>query len=98
MSCVVAARCAVQSLRFYLQVVLSAAAGGLGTYLSVILVPIVIGAIVSLDKAATGIALLWGVSSFTAVTGARAVSLYLGERLALDWRRALTRRVRGVSV
>ena len=41
----------------------------------------------------TGILFAWALPLFTALSLGLAISLYYGEALALDWRRALTRRV-----
>ena len=87
-----------QAWRFYLQVLLASLAGGLTTFLSIIVVPQLTGAVIALDKVSTGITLVWGMASYTAVSLGLSLSLYLGERLALDWRRALTRRVRTSSM
>jgi hypothetical protein len=83
-----------QALRFYLQAFLSFIAGALTTYLSIIVVPTLTMAVVEMDKTATAITFAWGMASFIVVSMGLAFSLYLGERLALDWRRSMMRRVR----
>ena len=75
---------------------MSSAAGVLITYLAIIALPNVVTTVVSMDKYASAKVFSWAMASLTAVSVELAVSQYLGERLALDWRRALTRRVRSV--
>lgn len=82
-----------QSLRFYAITMVSIINGILGTFLQITLVPKVLVAVLSADKRAIAVAFLWGSSSFIAITCVVSVTQYFAELLALDWRKALTRKV-----
>jgi hypothetical protein len=82
-----------QSLRFYGLALLSACDLGTGSYLGAIVVPHMIAGVLTNDRKAVGILFAWALPLFTALSLGLAISLYYGEALALDWRRALTRRV-----
>lgn len=87
-----------QALRFYFIIFVGMSTGILGTYLQVTVVPKVLVAVLKKDSKMIGITFLWGGGSFAAVTVVVALTLYLAEMLALDWRKALTRKVRSSCV
>jgi hypothetical protein len=84
----------MQALRLYALCIVSVAAVGVTSYLGNILVPELMMAVLTHDRGTAVRVLAWGVPTFVGLSTALAISLYYGERLALDWRRALTRRVR----
>jgi hypothetical protein len=84
----------MQSLRFYLVFSSQFASGALFSYISVNVVPMIIVAILTIERRTIGITFLWVFASIIGLTLLNTISLYVGERLALDWRKSLTRKVR----
>ena len=83
----------LQSLRFYGQVVVAALCGGLVSIVGVIAAAGAIGDVLSKNKTAFGVNFSWGMTSVVLISTLTSILQYTGERLALDWRRELTRRV-----
>ena len=87
-----------QALRFYALVIVGCSSVGTGAYLNTLVVPKLVTAVLNNDKAGAGTILGLGLPVFTFLSVAQSIGLYYGELLALDWRRALTRRVRRTRV
>ncbi len=85
--------CPRQSLRFYGLILLSSGDLGTGAYLGSVVIPKLVAGVVTGDRRSVGIVFAWSLPLFVALSLGLTFSLYLGESLALDWRRALTRRV-----
>lgn len=83
-----------QALRFYGQILLSCASAGGTTYISSIVLPRAVANLVVNNRHEFGVTLAWTTALTLVLSVGLACSQYLGESLALDWRRALTRRVR----
>lgn len=67
--------------------------GVVQTWLDITVLPKVMVAIINQDKKVVAVTFLWGVSAYASLNGLRSATQYFGELLALDWRKALTRKV-----
>lgn len=82
-----------QSLRFYLIILVSITLGSLTAFLQITAKPRMLVAIVSKDKTAIIVVFVWATLAFAAVEALASYAQYMSEMLALDWRKALTRKV-----
>jgi hypothetical protein len=85
--------CGPQSLRFYGLILLSSGDLGTAAYLGSVVIPKMIAGVLAGDRRGVGILFAWSLPLFVGLSLGLSVSLYFGESLALEWRRALTRRV-----
>lgn len=85
---------AEQSVRFLCLIILSAVSNAALSYLVTTVPTRLITTALNKDGPAAVVCIAWAVPAMISIAAVSAGSMYLGECLALDWRRALTRKVR----
>ncbi len=83
----------MQSIRFYVLLLVSIATGAFNQYVTIIIVPHVMVALLARNKLDLAVTFAWGAAALVGITLISSYALYYGELLALDWRKALTRKV-----